>query len=446
MNKFFYTNKIQLYKEKIFLGSMIFLIGLWIISDIYSHGNNNMFLSPDASDTFMDYFNMLANMSYDNPYVNNSNYPAMCFLIYGFFYRFVNLSGIMSGHALRADMSGNLSYMMYCGVAYSALAFLVNKYAEKNKIQNKKLFIIVMMLLFPFVFVFERGNIIIYALVFLMIYVVYYDSKSLLKREIALIALACAFGIKIYPCVFILFLLQEKNILTFIKTGFYSIIALFLPFCIFGGMSSFKIMCDALVYTSGEGGNLGYGSSYSLDTILRAGLAVFHKDTMNFMVIKVIVIAILLIAFFVLRERWKKSLALTLMIILVPGLSYSYVLIFLIIPLLEYLGEKKEFGPLDVYYMIFFVGINAPIILPNINYLTAGSKFNFTYGMLLQHQLIIGVILCFIYEIIRAILSKKEIVVNRNVECVLISFIIFVNIAVLYFAKVMDGIYLLGGF
>lgn len=63
----------------------------------------------------------------------------------------------------------------------------------------------------PYVFVFERGNMVIIALIGTCLYVLLYDSDKIYCRILAYFALAVAVAIKLYPAVF--------GILTVLKKG-----------------------------------------------------------------------------------------------------------------------------------------------------------------------------------------------------------------------------------
>ena len=94
---------------------------------------------------------------------------------------------------------------------------------------------------------------------------------------------------------------------------------------------------------------------------------------------------------------WKKLFALTLLIIWIPTFSYTYTLLFLILPLIFFLKDQNKCG--DIFYSICFALLLAPWCLPkmySINYL-CGEEFKFylTYGMLICNALILlmGIVL-----------------------------------------------------
>lgn len=94
---------------------------------------------------------------------------------------------------------------------------------------------------------------------------------------------------------------------------------------------------------------------------------------------------------------WKKIFALTLLIIWIPNFSYTYTLLFLILPLIFFLKEKDSQG--DLVYSVCFALLLAPWCLPKmqeINYLCGGEfRFYLTYGMFFCNLLILlmGIIL-----------------------------------------------------
>lgn len=81
-------------------------------------------------------------------------------------------------------------------------------------------------------YAYERGNIVIYSFICSMMFVFFQNSKNKYMREIALMSLAFAAGLKIYPA-FLGCLLYNKEYKRAIRTVIYGIIMFIVPFFAF---------------------------------------------------------------------------------------------------------------------------------------------------------------------------------------------------------------------
>ena len=85
----------------------------------------------------------------------------------------------------------------------------------------------------PFVYAIMRGNTIYFALVFLLFFLMLYRSPNAILREVAILCLAFAGLIKIYPLFFGVFLLRDKKIFASIRVAVYFLVGSFLSFFIY---------------------------------------------------------------------------------------------------------------------------------------------------------------------------------------------------------------------
>ena len=127
------------------------------------------------------------------------------------------------------------------------MVFLTLK-MKKGSNKEKYLFITLMMFSIPFLFAFERGNIILVSFILLLVFMCFKDSENKVLREIALIGLAASAAIKIYPAIFGLILVKEKRWLDIFRVITYGLILFVLPFLFFGGYSSLILYLKNLKY------------------------------------------------------------------------------------------------------------------------------------------------------------------------------------------------------
>lgn len=197
------------------------------------------------------------------------------------------------------------------------------------------------LLIYPFLFACERGNNIVLAFLFTMLFAFFMDSPSRALREMALISLAIAVGIKTYTVVFGLMLPLQRRWKDSLRCMAYGLIFFFVPFLFFGGLSQFGVMLKSLTaYASSSGATLRHYFFPSLQTPVNYLLSFIKGRPMVLSQIKhyvgplstYIPICVGVLAAFLCKEPWKKWYALTLAFLCVPGVSGIYTEIFLLMP------------------------------------------------------------------------------------------------------------------
>ena len=215
-----------------------------------------------------------------------------------------------------------------------------------TKVQ-KALFAAAIMLSRPVMIGFERGNSIMTALAFIMLFLLCYKSKDPLIHEIALLALACAFALKIYTAVFGMLLLKEKDIKSAVRCAIYAIFLFVFPAACHrsGFIESFKLYIEALSsYTA----NLDFGleaAQLSLKRIVTLlAIALHAPEAVNVLypIFMVLLVALLTYLIVFSKKEWHTLLALSLATIMIPSLSWPYTASFLLIPLISLLNEKQK--------------------------------------------------------------------------------------------------------
>lgn len=365
----------------------------------------------DVDDTFMDWFNCLVNFK-GNPYGGEygNNYPAMAVLIFKFC-RFGIPEYMLEEGAdtLRRFQSPWLVFLLYNGILTWMFSIAVSN-KIKLKPWDRNLFFLVFLFSFPVMFALERGNIINLAFALTIFFYSYCDDENKVLRELALIALALAAGIKIYPAIFGLMLLKQRRFKECIRLAIYGILSFFGPFFCFGGWSALKAFLKGIfsfssnratvtkeisdkIVASAYGGveklasfldmeatpttsvmSMDYGYNFSFKNIINVmqeilGITISDRITS---VSLVFIGIILLITAFKTRERWKELLSYTLLMILLPAFSGAYVTMFLFIPFIEFLNnrvenrlQRKRPG-VDYLYAFLMLVFLTPWALPNL--------------------------------------------------------------------------------
>lgn len=352
----------------VFIVGMTISIAFAFICVFINRGNGlqNVYFY-DPYDTFMDFYNSVIHNR--DPYTQTplSIYPPLMYVIYLIIRHFIPIELVDAGSfALRDSQIGLMTYFIYSMILIYVFSWLLDWFYEGSK-NKRKLILGCFLLSYPFVFCFERGNAIFIAFIFTLVFFLGYKSKRNVIRYVSYFALAIAAAIKIYPAIYGVLLLKKgkwKDVIICVVIG---ITVFFAPFLLLAGESR-KIMTwiNNILFTNGLFGEFGYGIRHNIVAMFEA-LGIFMDS--NLIYVGRIVLALMVISviwiFFKNKQmdEWKRVMLLTLLMIFIPGMSYSYVLIFLTIPILQFFNEKKEdIKKIDIFRTILMIVIFMPII------------------------------------------------------------------------------------
>ena len=355
-----------------FLICSVFSAGMLLVLVALLCGDTHILYSLVCSvgeDAYMDFFNTVMHITgnkYDmgtNHYADpGATYPPLanlCFWLCGLLLP----HGTRSAHSLviRASSYGA---MMYLWLVLTALILFFLLFAVQGiKGQGKYLLPVLVLFSPTFLFSYERGNVIMIALLFSVIFVLGYRSDNPFIRHLSYISLAIATAIKIYPVLFGLLLLREKNIKHIIQCVTYGILFFVFPFAFCGGITGLQYYI--LNVTSAFGNYsathgifmLNYGNITMWLSDIFCGDVTYGQVLSSYTTYPLV--ALIVVCFFLTRSHWKQLTALTLVQVLYPGFSHYYTGIFYAIPLFAFMHtehtEKK-----DYVYAVFFSVLLAP--------------------------------------------------------------------------------------
>ena len=372
------------------------------------------------SDTFMDFFNSIVN-TYNNPYDAKVIYPAVCSLIFRLILliiRPMDFDSAISNPDKSAQMpylkmyqSFMMAYVIFA-VIVIVLFFLALGALMKNRSNGEKsLMALFCLFSAPFLFLIERGNILVLSLVFSMLFVAYYDHENRALREIALICLAFAISIKIYPAVFGVILLNEKKYKELVRAVIYTLIVFFLPFVFFGGIEGVSKFIKNLSSTSSKS-SLGINRQLSFQKFpIYLGHLFGSRAQWWTAVGKIMMVVFSAVGAFSLlvsKSRWKTCAICACMVVGVPAMSSRYTLTFLIIPIILMLMEEKE----NKWFSYLCLGIMSAILFVKPIYIDKIATASKYVGYKIDSFLYIAlfVILCVdaIIHFVKRVKSKNE--------------------------------------
>lgn len=359
-------------------------------------GNSHLlfgFSFNNGKDIFMDFFNPLSTMNKGSFWFSHlyeaDTYPPFANLIFYVLSQLIPGKGSAGGTELRTSLGG----MIYLVFAFFCLFGTYHLCRKKLTAKPYAAFLAcTLALCSPILFIIERGNIILLAIVAGGGFLFGYRSKSRVVREISLVCLAIAAAIKIYPAVLGGILLWEKRYKETVRCAIYGILLFFLPFFLFGGWEGFTGFLQNL--TAFVDGNtaaprdhlMNYANILSNLTQLFFDNAEVGRQIAN---LTLLPLSLALIGFgvFACRKRWKCLLMLTLVLTLFPNANGYYAMSFYLFPLVFFLLEEHH-SIFDYFYAVFLT----VCILP-LQFLM--GLFGINFGTLMQLYAMAQVVLLF---------------------------------------------------
>lgn len=187
----------------------------------------------------------------------------------------------------------------------------------------------------------ERGNIALLAIILMLFALHYKDSDNACQRELALLLIAVAAGLKAYPAIFGLLYIREKRWKETIRLIIYGIIFCLLPFVFTGGLGG---LAEYIRILKGLSGMMAPRWT-SISCFTAAAFQYLGWNTGAQVVAKLLEMLFLagsIAGAFVEKKNWKRILFLCgIMAVGVPN-CYRYTSIFMLIPLIFFLAENRE--------------------------------------------------------------------------------------------------------
>lgn len=326
----------------------------------------SLHLAADPYDTFMDFFNSIQYGR--SPYVNKVIYPPLINVIYGILGRLIPKSIMNAGTvAVRASIPGVLAFGVFC--ALTAIVSVVAIAGIKGYTKKEKWFLgLGLCFTLPAVFCLERGNSVWLCVAFTMTFVNWYDSPKKLKRAAAILSLAIAAAIKIYPAAFGLLLIRHKKWKEALEAIIAGVLVMFVPFVFFTKENrSVTLWISNIINCNKEFQNNGLGFKLNLSNamqIVEAWFGVNLSVLIKVVVGVVLLLNCMLVVFDRKMEEWKAVTLLSLLMILIPGFSWTYTLLFMVVPLVLFLNNKSN-AKSSWGYLVLFVLLFAVIPIGN---------------------------------------------------------------------------------
>lgn len=353
---------------------------LMVLVALYGRGQSFLgIIIWDNSDTFMDYFNSVRDVITRTPYEIGVIYPPLANLVYLIFGHLSSVSSmclvpdVITSYEMRMYQDYMLPFILYSML--TVFGVLVCCMAMKRGSERERLaFTFLILFSAPMIYGFERANIIVVALIFTMIFFLWKDSSNKVLREIALISLAMAAALKIYPAIFGLLVLREKRFKETSRLITYGLFFLFVPFVFFGGFDHITMWIHNISQMSSEVAENYY--SYKLNFSNTFGWltnGAFPGLASTIFTLTALFFGIA--GCFLLREEWKRILMATLLLIGVPQISYIYVAIFMVIPLIYFLNNRPVINKVNYFYLLMMTA--TMVLIPFSGWRYLGDRIHY---------------------------------------------------------------------
>lgn len=356
--------KITSDKMNIFLmvslsGTIVFFIWLIVSSD--SQPFNWLVMEHNYNWQFSDFFRQIVYSSdLHNIYFNTNDvpFPPLAYMFFHLIYRLnptkynIDLFDWQKAELYQYNL---LIFLMIEVINILLLLHIVKKHLEKYNNKKVLVFFISILLSAPFfVGVIERGNPALITLTLILYSLYYKNSDNKKMRQVSLILLAIATGFKLYPAILIVLWIKEKKYKDVKRFILYCLVFVILPFTFTGGINGFiKYSSNLLTNFSGNIINM-------WTSIEPFGYAISQTLNLGFNPIVTIVIKYLFLILgitlaIITKEKKKVLIPLATLMAVFLTLSYRYVSIYMIIPLIYFLKEDcSNYSKIDFTYILLF--------------------------------------------------------------------------------------------
>lgn len=334
------------------LCSLLMTQGHALDGTVYLQGDNR----------FMDFFNHIVyardlDATYSATF--HACFPPLAYLFYHLLSILLPEDTYVVSHALDIGSYGLFAYFLFVIVALMVIHYLIKKICHQLSDENR----LCIMLAFIFSYstligCIERGNNILYVAACLLAAIYLKDSPSRYKREMALILIAIAATLKIYPAVFGILYLYEKRFKEALRLILYGILFFFVPFLWVGGLNGIRLFFANQAELQLD---LGEGNFQCIGELV----GMFTQNRGVILTISLLCMGLFLILAKLQSTPWKRYVLLVACMVFVPLWSGAYTLTYFLIPLLFFLNHTKTNAKrMDSYYALVFGMLFSLTIIP----------------------------------------------------------------------------------
>lgn len=355
---------------------MFILIGLFLITFFNNpEGPQKNIFFYKCKNLFGDFFLNLIYTSEKNPYFSSVGgfgekaYLPLSYLIFYFFVKFDNFSGINLEQATRSD-GGIL------GIVIFSIISIILLFHSISKLNRNKEFNIIQTVIILFsgitLFSIERGNLILITTAFVIYFLAYYESNSKSERFFSLITLCIAVVLKGYPVIFGMLLLKKSQYRSIFFCIFFTLIISITPFFFLkNGINNIPQFFNNF-FANGDQYNYKYffprfGLPHLVFCISK--FLKLNNETIDFLIqfstyLIYSIAAFTLYIFFKEKDKWKSIAFLTIILIQIPKNSALYTGLYFLPVIILFFKSNKFPSILNFIYVLLFVLFLNPFQIP----------------------------------------------------------------------------------
>lgn len=409
----------SLIRSKAALLSIVLVIGFLtvMLSLMATRGDSSEYvLFKDRTDVFMDFFNSVYDTVPEDPYRDRGViYPALSYVFYGAVKDCVPLVFTFEQGAGISQSQIAQWLLVYFVLTGSVILLYGLKSIGKNYVLP-----VLLLLSAPFMYLVERGNMLLMTVAFTSVFIAFYRHPRAIVREIAYISLAIAAATKIYPALFGLLLLRDRDWKGTRHCVFWGILLFVVPFFKWGGLEDIGIMFYNILHNGNSSIRVGFGEKLNFSNTFRMLAAYTNWSGFDTLAQYSPVICVLLLAPAMMfsREKWKAVLATAVFCIAFPGFSYMYSAVLLFPAVILFV--EAEFKKSDYLYLFLLAVPLVPWmadlsgVLPRLAAADAEAIFTLTTGSVFSSFALLGLAVCLEIDAVGQIVRRLR---GRGAVC-----------------------------
>jgi len=366
-----------------FAVSGIIAMGIILCCFLFSHGDLiPQYFFYDMRDTGMDFFHSIEYVRGRAPYeLFDTLYPPLANLLFYVIYCFVPLDVSKQWPAdfleslrmrgtqldLRTYQAPMLLFLLFVLLSTWIMRSLCASCLKETS--NKRANLVAFCMLFSpgMLYALERGNILLLVVPLTLFFVMYRNSENRILRELALLALAAAAGLKLYPAFFGVLLIRDKKYMQAVRAVIYGILTVILPMLFFKEGLAGIPMWLSIVFDFGSGSETPWLGTAFVNILHRIGLYANRYlgitiGTSWFSAAGMIASAVLLLASLGCKKEWQSVLAATMAVIMFQSQS-NYIFGFVCVPMVLFLVQEKRFTKDNIapFLLMLLLTVNLPL-------------------------------------------------------------------------------------
>lgn len=336
-------------------------------------------MDSDISKIFWDFkshINFTADLKNTYSTSMHACFPPLIYLFYHFLY-------LIIPKVDNIDMLYNFVYAIYLSVMFITFSYICSKMLEKESFTKRLTATVLFALSAPFVFgIIEQGNIVLLPMMLLAVAALWRDSENKVKRELALIFIAVAAGIKVYPAIFGIIYLTEKRYKEAIRLIIYGILFFFVPFVFTGGIDGMITFFNNQSAVHQAWGKYSLVSIYSYAIFFDLGKKIG-------IILSALFGCIALITVFFTKSMWQKYFMIAFIMVMCPLWSGQYTVCFFLIAFFAFLQSNQTLNNKfydNIYIIMFSLIFSANILTKKVGAMKiTGPVFIIFFVILLQN-------------------------------------------------------------